>query len=40
MYYAAQIDSHPPTIALVVNDPKLFTRGYERYMLNRLHDGD
>lgn len=38
VYYASQIDSHPPTIALVVNDPALFEGAYERYLLNRLHD--
>jgi GTP-binding protein len=38
VYYACQIAAHPPTIALVVNDPKLFRGAYERYLLNRLHD--
>ncbi len=38
VYYAAQIAAHPPTVALVVNDPSLFRGAYERYLLNRLHD--
>ncbi len=38
VYYAAQIAVRPPTIALVVNDPKLFRGGYERYLVNRLHE--
>ena len=29
---------NPPTIALVVNEPKLFRGRYERYLLNRLHE--
>jgi len=38
VYYAAQIAAHPPTVALVVNDPSLFQGAYERYLLNRLHE--
>jgi GTP-binding protein len=38
VYYACQIAAHPPTVALVVNDPSLFRGAYERYLLNRLHD--
>jgi GTP-binding protein len=38
IYYAAQIGTHPPTIALVVNEPALFRGEYERYLLNRLHE--
>ena len=38
VYYVCQIDSHPPTIALVVNEPKLFEGVYERYLVNRLHE--
>ncbi len=38
VYYVSQIDAHPPTIALVVNDPELFQGGYERYLLNRLRE--
>ncbi len=38
VFYAAQIDCRPPTIALVVNEPALFTGSYQRYLLNRLHE--
>jgi GTP-binding protein len=38
VYYACQISAHPPTVALVVNDPSLFRGAYERYLLNRLHE--
>ena len=38
VYYVSQIDAHPPTIALVVNDPLLFEGPYERYLLNRLRE--
>ena len=38
VYYVSQIDAHPPTIALVVNDPLLFEGSYERYLLNRLRE--
>ena len=38
VYYVSQIDAHPPTIALVVNDPALFEGSYERYLLNRLRE--
>ena len=38
IFYVSQIDSHPPTIALVVNSPSLFEGAYERYLLNRLHE--
>jgi GTP-binding protein len=38
LYYAAQVGVRPPTIALVVNEPKLFRGRYERYLINRLHE--
>jgi len=38
LYYAAQVDVSPPTIALKVNRPELFEGGYERYLLNRLRE--
>jgi GTP-binding protein len=38
VYYACQIAANPPTIALVVNNPKLFHGAYERYLINRLHE--
>ncbi|MEM8874850.1 MAG: ribosome biogenesis GTPase Der [Planctomycetota bacterium] len=38
IYYATQVDIHPPTIVLFVNDPKLFSKAYQRFLLNRLRD--
>ncbi|MSR18304.1 MAG: ribosome biogenesis GTPase Der [Phycisphaerales bacterium] len=38
IYYITQIAIRPPTIAMVVNKPKLFEGQYERYLLNRLRD--
>ncbi len=38
VFYASQIAIRPPTIALVVNKPKLFYGPYQRYLLNRLHE--
>ncbi len=38
VYYACQIGERPPTIALVVNEPKLFRGRYERYLMNRLRE--
>lgn len=38
LFYATQIDVHPPTIVLMVNDAKLFGPRYERYLLNRLRE--
>jgi GTP-binding protein len=38
LYYASQVDTHPPTIALTVNRPELFEGRYERYLLNRLRE--
>lgn len=38
LFYAAQVATQPPTIALVVNDPKLFEGRYERYLMNRLRE--
>lgn len=36
IYYATQVDSHPPTIALFVNDPELFDPPYRRYLDNKF----
>jgi GTP-binding protein len=36
IYYASQIDVCPPTIAIMVNKPDLFTDQYQRYLLNAL----
>jgi len=38
LYYACQVDTHPPTILLKVNRPALFEGGYERYLMNRLRE--
>lgn len=32
IYYGTQVSSQPPSIALFVNDPKLFGDGYRRYI--------
>lgn len=32
IYYGTQVTSQPPTIALFVNDPKLFNENYRRYI--------
>ncbi len=36
IYYATQVASAPPTIALFVNDPSLFDAAYTRYLENAL----
>lgn len=36
--YVTQIDVRPPTLAMVVNKPKLFEGSYRRYLENRLRD--
>ena len=38
LYYASQVGTAPPTIALVVNDPDLFTPHYRRYLMNALRE--
>jgi len=38
IYYISQIETNPPTIAMVVNKPQLFEGSYERYLLNRLRE--
>ncbi|GIW74487.1 MAG: GTPase Der [Phycisphaerales bacterium] len=38
VYYVAQVATAPPTIAMVVNDPKLFTPNYMRYLMNRIRE--
>ncbi|MFK7960561.1 MAG: ribosome biogenesis GTPase Der [Phycisphaerales bacterium] len=38
LYYASQVDVHPPTIVLKVNKPDLFDHRYERYLMNRLRE--
>lgn len=36
IYYCTQVSIRPPTIALFVNDPKLFQDNYRRYMENHF----
>ncbi|MSR44350.1 MAG: ribosome biogenesis GTPase Der [Phycisphaerales bacterium] len=38
IYYISQIETNPPTIAMVVNKPAMFEGAYERYLLNRLRE--
>ncbi|MCH2148031.1 MAG: ribosome biogenesis GTPase Der [Phycisphaerales bacterium] len=38
LLFASQVDEHPPTIAMVVNQPNLFRGRYERYLMNRLRE--
>ena len=38
LFYVSQVATQPPTIAMVVNDPKLFEGRYERYLMNRLRE--
>jgi len=38
LLYATQVGTYPPTIIVVVNEPKLFTGSYERYLMNRLRE--
>ncbi len=38
VFYVAQIDVHPPTIGLWVNNPDIFDGNYQRFLLNRLRD--
>ncbi|MFI4915444.1 MAG: ribosome biogenesis GTPase Der [Phycisphaerales bacterium JB060] len=38
VFYVAQVGTAPPTIAMVVNEPKLFTPNYMRYLMNRLRE--
>jgi GTP-binding protein len=38
IYYATQPESAPPTVVLFVNDPRLMTPDYQRYLERRLRD--
>ncbi len=38
IYYVTQLDTHPPTIGLFVNDPALFSPAYQRFLLNRFRE--
>jgi GTP-binding protein len=38
IYYGTQVSSQPPTIALFVNDPKLFSDSYRRYVERQFRE--
>lgn len=38
VFYASQIDAHPPTIVLVTNGPELFDDTYRRYLTKTIRD--
>lgn len=38
IYYGTQVSTHPPTIALFVNDPHLFGDGYRRYVERKFRE--
>jgi GTPase len=38
VYYATQIDVHPPTLVLFVNNPDLITEEYRRYFVRQLRE--
>ena len=38
IYYVSQVETHPPTVGLWVNQPQMFDGTYQRFLLNRLRD--
>ncbi|MEX0775754.1 MAG: ribosome biogenesis GTPase Der [Phycisphaeraceae bacterium] len=38
IYYVTQLDVHPPTIGLFVNDQSMFDPTYQRYLINRFRE--
>lgn len=38
IYYLTQIETDPPRFVLFVNDPKLLTKAYHRYLINQLRE--
>jgi len=38
IYYGTQVSSHPPAIALFVNDPKRFNESYRRYIERQFRE--
>jgi GTP-binding protein len=38
IFYASQIETSPPTIALVVNNPAFINDSYQRFMINRMRE--
>jgi GTP-binding protein len=38
IYYATQVAVQPPTIVLFINDPRLISKPYQRYLLGKFRD--
>lgn len=38
VFYVTQVDVHPPTIVVFVNDPELFSEAYRRYLAARFRE--
>ncbi len=38
IYYATQVDGHPPTFLLFVNDPELMTDNYQHYLERKFRE--
>ena len=38
IYYCIQVSTAPPTIVFFVNDPKLFTDNYQRFLERKIRD--
>ena len=38
IYYSIQTATAPPTIVFFVNNPKLFTESYQRYLERKIRD--
>ena len=38
LYYGSQVGTHPPTLAIFVNDPALFEESWRRFLVHRLQD--
>ena len=37
-YYASQVETHPPTFVIFVNEPRLFEDGWRRFLVKRLQE--
>ena len=38
IYYASQVETHPPTIVIFVNHPELFEDAWRRFLIRRLQE--
>jgi len=38
IFYGTQIEVNPPTLMLFVNDPRIFSSGYRRFLENRMRE--